>query len=899
MWLLILAVYVPILARGRVMVDNPALIDVSFNVMPNVYWMGESWRRGEFPLWNPHTACGAPHLGYSQSGGLYPVAVLLFSLAPYIWAYSLEIIFHSLVAAALFYLLLRRYGGDPVVSGAASMVFFLSGSFLGRLDLPWMHWSICGLMALWVCLKELSGRARLSWFIGACLSVAWCGIAGDVELLAYGLMVFGFLMFLESGPGAGRMGRLALWFLTPAAVGFLMVSPVALSTMEMVYFSIRGPQMPFKLNIISMGLPWSLLLPTILFPFKYYRDLNPTLALNSGLSFYYQGFLIVGLIIWGMVLSWREKALRPPALAWAGLSLFVLVREGELGSRIIDMIPLLGILHYSEKALLLIHALGLILAVQVLSGVISGRSGGKGLRVLGLVLLLSGAAMIAAQPWCLGGVERYAIGAAAVCGGLAFLARQGGGPVVSARAAVYFAAALTVVEVMALALRFVPRTDPRRFELSPPVAALARTLPPESRYAVFEQLLTEDPASAPPIFGTIEIASGANNIVGPSRVPPARIFLFLTQIYRRLIYSTVSGEKMFSGWSMTNPGTIDRGRMHLFNLAGPSVIFNRGLSIPYASPYSLMRPGAVEWEFLGAGLDRGLEGGAMIKGPTRMTAGFAGFAGDRVMVKGTTRGEGAGWLTLTAGDGGEQGGRLLLARCFQGGHAARLVAGMDALAQGGVFGLSWTPAGDQGSDLEVASLDIVNPARPFQEEARFDDLSVYRNEAALPRAFIARSPVVITGTEAILKYMDDPARFSPLHDVVLEEESAQVRIVEHGRERRPAGPEGVEIRSYGPERVEMTARLSAPGFVVFTDTYFAGWRAEDVSAGSRREVRIYPADCAFRAVFLPEGVHRLSWIYRPVPFRIGLWCGACSLLLAVLCYVLAPLLKTRRTSAGP
>jgi hypothetical protein len=401
---------------------------------------------------------------------------------------------------------------------------------------------------------------------------------------------------------------------------------------------------------------------------------------------------------------------------------------------------------------------------------------------------------------------------------------------------------------------------------------------------VFEPLLSDVPQeSPPPIFGTVETASGAGNIVGPSRVQPARIFLFLTQIYRSLIYTTPSGEKMLSGWSMTNPGTLDRGRMHLFNLAGPSLVFSRGLSIPYSSPYSLTRPDAAEWRIAGAGLGRGVGGEGLIHGPTRMTAGFAGFGGDRIEAAGAARGEGAGWLMLTAGEGAER--RIVLARCFCPGEALRLSAGMGELGSGGVLGVSWVPAADRASDLALTALAIVNPARPFQEAARFGHLAVYRNSAALPRAFIAHSPAVIAGTEAVLKHMDDPALFSPRQDVVLEEESPQARIVEQDREGRTPGPEEVEMRKYGPERVEMRASLSRPGFVVFTDTYFPGWEAEDVSAGVRHEARIFPADLAFRAVFLPQGEHRLTWIYRPVPFRLGLWCGICSLLFALLCPV--------------
>ncbi len=893
-WLLIVSIYVPILAGGRVLVDNPALLDISFNEMPNVHWMADSWGRGEFPLWNPHTDCGMPDLGYSHAGGLYLLRVLLFRLFPYIWAFSFSIVLHSMAAAALFYLILRRRGVERFFSGSAALIMVLSGGFLAEIYVLWMLGSMCGFLLAWLCLEELLKRPRLGWFLGAVLGVAWCGIAGDAELLAYGLMLLGFLQVLEGGLSPRKAGRTALWFVVIAGAGFLLMSPMVLSTMETVHFSIRGPQMPYELKIISTGYSWSALIPTMLLPFKYYLGLNPASAFNSGLPPLYQGVLVVGLAIWGLGEARREPRLRPAAIAWAGLLLFVMARESDASGRILDLIPVLRSLRFGDKAILFVHALGLMLASLMLSGQAARGKNGASSKGLGLVLAGCGGLMVLGQQWSMGGPERYVIGAAALAGGAAALVKRGGRPLLPARRAAYLAAGLAVIEVMALAWRYVPRTDPRRFDLDPQVADFARTLRPDSRYAVFEPLLSDAPDAPPPIFGTVEMASGAGNIVGPSRVQPARIFLFLTQIYRRMIYTTPSGEKMFAGWSMTNPGTLDRGRMHLFNLAGPSVIFSRGLSVPYSSPYSLVRPDAAEWELAGAGLGRGVGGEGLLKGPSLMTAGFAGYGGDRVTLAGAARGEGAGWIMLTSRDTVGQG-HIILARRIPGGGAFRLEAGMESLAKGGTFGLSWVPAGERASDLALTALDIVNPARPFQEAARSGEVRIYRNSAALPRAFIVHSPVVIGGTEAVLKHMDDPAMFSPRHDVVLEKESPQARIVEQSREGRTAGPEDVEIREYGPERVEMTASLARPGFVVFTDTYFPGWRVEDESAGVRQEARIFPADLAFRAVFLPEGAHRLTWVYRPVPFRIGLWCGVFSLLAALLCPVLV---RLRRGLSG-
>jgi hypothetical protein len=887
-WLILLGLYLPVLFSGRVLVDDPALVDVSFLNLPNLSWMAASWRTGEFPLWNPHTHCGMPHLGYSHSGGLYPVRVILFTLLPYILANSLSIIFHGLVASALFFLLLRRSGIERLFAGAGGLIFALSGMFFGMMYVTWMLGSMCGFFAAWLFMDRQLARPGWGGFIGTALAVAWCGLAGDVELLTYGLMALFVLFLLRTGPAPGKLLRLAALFGAPVIAGFLIMSPMALSTLETVHFSIRGPTMPFELKIISLGIKWQHLIPTMLFPFRYYRNLMPTSAFNSGLPPLYQGFLVNGLVLWGLAASWRDRRLRPLALSWLFLFLFIIAGEAEAAAVILDRIPVLGSLRFSGKALLFTQAFGLMLGFKVLSA--RAGAGEERISILGIILLGSGAAMVLAQPWCMGGPERYVIGALAAALGAAHLLRGRGRPLVSASQAARLATALLVIEALALAWRNVPRTDPERFELAPELLRLARTLTPDTRFAVFEQLLSEAPDAPAPLFGLFETASGAGNIVGASRIMPARVFMYLAQIYNQLIYVDPRGVKFLAGWNITNPGSLERGRLHLFNLAGPRLLLSRGLAVPYASPYWTMRPGCLPWKASGTGIERDPKTGAIrMSRPARLAAALASLPGDRLDLSGSA--SGPGWIMVIAR---EKPG-LSLARFVEEGGVS-LQAGLNAFQDGGVMGLSWTPGRD-GSGLSITGLAITNPSRPFQEMGEFGEVQAFENRQALPRAFIVHKSVVIKNFMDILKWIDDPGKFSPLHEAVVEEESPEARIVEKGPPLAPrlASMEGARIVSYGPHRVEMQARLYAPGFLVFTDAYFPGWRAEVIAEGAR-ETRIFPADLCFRAVFLDQGESRIIFTYRPLPFRLGLWAGVSSLAFALL--YLAGLVPARTRLRG-
>jgi hypothetical protein len=138
------------------------------------------------------------------------------------------------------------------------------------------------------------------------------------------------------------------------------------------------------------------------------------------------------------------------------------------------------------------------------------------------------------------------------------------------------------------------------------------------------------------------------------------------------------------------------------------------------------------------------------------------------------------------------------------------------------------------------------------------DGRIYRNESALPRAFVV-SRARCLGDEQTLHLIRQ--RAVDFRREVLLAGCATAPL-------RSNGPSNatVVIEHYAPHRVIIIAANDQPGYLVLTDTWFPGWTAHV----DGRESPIERADYAFRAVRLEPGRHEVEFRYAPGSVRLGL-----------------------------
>jgi hypothetical protein len=150
-------------------------------------------------------------------------------------------------------------------------------------------------------------------------------------------------------------------------------------------------------------------------------------------------------------------------------------------------------------------------------------------------------------------------------------------------------------------------------------------------------------------------------------------------------------------------------------------------------------------------------------------------------------------------------------------------------------------------------------------------LTLYRNQAAMPRAFMVYRSQVVDTPETSLDMTLAPG-FDFRNSVVLEGENAPTL------QDQPARAPIVEITHYLPGAMTIAVETAQPGLLVVSDPYTPGWKA--AVDGDAAEILI--ANHAFRALFVPEGEHTVTFVYQPMSFVIGAWSSGISVAVLLL-----------------
>ncbi|MBW7928235.1 MAG: hypothetical protein H3C58_09155, partial [Fimbriimonadaceae bacterium] len=199
----------------------------------------ESWRQGRVPFWNPYQLGGTPLLANSQSGGLYPLHIVVGVLGiPTVAAMKLLAWLHLLIAGVGVWLLLRELGAtrEGRLIGAGS--FAASAFMVAWIGLPsvittcaWIPWVLLGVEKL----ASAPAFRRLGWLA---LPVALLLLAGHLQFAAYGLIA-GVLLAVWRVVAIRKVGA-AMLLVGGFAAGAMLAAPQVMAVLDYSTFSHRA-----------------------------------------------------------------------------------------------------------------------------------------------------------------------------------------------------------------------------------------------------------------------------------------------------------------------------------------------------------------------------------------------------------------------------------------------------------------------------------------------------------------------------------------------------------------------------------------------------------------------------------------------------------------------------------
>lgn len=143
---------------------------------------------------------------------------------------------------------------------------------------------------------------------------------------------------------------------------------------------------------------------------------------------------------------------------------------------------------------------------------------------------------------------------------------------------------------------------------------------------------------------------------------------------------------------------------------------------------------------------------------------------------------------------------------------------------------------------------------------------VYENKAALPRFFLVGNYQIEKDKQKIADLILDP-EFPLREKIILEESLPSDFVLDEGLVGQ------VENLEYQADKVELKIASSGNGLLFLSDNFYPGWKAKI----DDQETEIYRANYAFRAIFVPQGEHRVVFFYSPDSFRWGMILSLVSL----------------------
>jgi hypothetical protein len=162
---------------------------------------------------------------------------------------------------------------------------------------------------------------------------------------------------------------------------------------------------------------------------------------------------------------------------------------------------------------------------------------------------------------------------------------------------------------------------------------------------------------------------------------------------------------------------------------------------------------------------------------------------------------------------------------------------------------------------------------------------ILENSSVLPKAWLVDTTYVNDNGGQILQMMQSPL-FDPRKSAFVES-APPLPLASSGN----AGT--AEVKLFEGEKMEISANASTNSLLVLGEKYYKGWTA----TVDGKPATVYPVNYILRGVYLPPGQHRVTFVFDPLPFKIGKYLTFASF--ALFAVMLARELRRSRSEAVP
>lgn len=162
-----------------------------------------------------------------------------------------------------------------------------------------------------------------------------------------------------------------------------------------------------------------------------------------------------------------------------------------------------------------------------------------------------------------------------------------------------------------------------------------------------------------------------------------------------------------------------------------------------------------------------------------------------------------------------------------------------------------------------AFLNAATKGTGLYEKYELEHHVIYLNKNAMPIAYVLHDARTSGSVEQMYADMNDPT-------INLRTTAILAQDIDTAAFAVATGPEGIIVDRYEANEVELALQVTSPGILVFTDTYFPGWKA---TLNDRREEEVLRVNGFLRGVTVQPGDTKVVFSYEPRSFGHGLRLG--------------------------